>query len=232
MLRSKKTVFKSSSYGYSRRKRRIPRWLMLMLVGIIIGVGGVLFVQESYGPARLTAEESERLHFELNAATSEAQRLQTELGQAQRELSQAKETIAIQNEQISAHDAIVTSLEQDIMLFAEIAPEDPRGTSPGIRAARFTYPGNEQLSYEILLMQNDTNAEEFSGEMHFNVMGRYSNGRTGYIDLDPIPVSLGYYLHAHGNTELPAGFSPRQVTVQVYPEGSERVAAKRILNVR
>jgi len=232
MLRSRKSVFKPSPYGYTRRKRRIPRWLMLMLVGIIIGVGGVLFVQESYGPARLTVEESERLHFDLNAASSEAQRLQTELGQAQRELAQAKETIATQEEQISAHDAIVESLEQDIMLFAQTAPEDPRGTSPGIRAARFNHPEDKQLGYQILLMQDDTDADEFSGEMHFNVMGRYNNGRTGYIDLDPIPISLGYYLHAHGAAELPSGFTPRQVTIQIFPENSEQLAATRILNVR
>src|SRR5690625_7433475 len=91
MLRSRKPAFRPSAYGYSRRKRRIPRWLMLMIVGIVIGVGGVLFVQESYGPARLTVAESERLHFDLNAATSEVQRLKTELGQSQRELNQTQE---------------------------------------------------------------------------------------------------------------------------------------------
>src|SRR5690625_4132857 len=128
MLRSRKPAFKPSAYGYTRRKRRIPRWLVLMLVGVIIGVGGVLFVQESYGPARLTVEESERLHFDLNAATSEVQRLQTELGQVKRELAENKATVEEQASKIEQHDAIVSGLEKDILLFAETAPEDPRGT--------------------------------------------------------------------------------------------------------
>lgn len=234
MLRSRKPAFRPSPYGYSRRKRRIPRWLMLMLVGIVIGVGGVLFVQESYGPARLTVEESERLHFDLNAATSEVQRLKTELGQSQRELEQAQQKLTEQSEQIKEHDAIVAQLEKDIAFFARNAPEDPRGTSPGIRAAQFRHQtdGNGGLAYELLLMQDDPDAEEFIGTLNFNVMGRYPNGRTGYIDLDPIPVVLGYYLHADGITELPSGFTPRQVTVQIKPEDSEKVVATRILNVR
>ena len=233
MLRSRKPAFKPSPFGYTRLKRRIPRWLMLMLVGIVIGVGGVLFVQESYGPARLTVEESERLHFDLNAATSEVQRLKTELGQAQRALNQAEQQLAEQAEQIEQHDALVAQLEKDIAFFARNAPEDPRGTSPGIRAAQFRYQSDEgQLSYELLLMQDDPQAEEFIGTLNFNVMGRYPNGRTGYIDLDPIPIVLGYYLHADGMTELPTGFTPRQVTVQIKPNDSEKVVATRILNVR
>jgi len=232
MLRSRRPAFKPSAYGYTRRKRRIPRWLMLMLVGAIIGVGGVLFVQESYGPARLTVEESERLHFDLNATTSEVQRLQTELGQARRSLADAEQKLEQQGKQIAQHDAIVTGLEKDISLFAQTAPEDPRGTSPGIRSAQFHYAGDQQLNYQILLMQDDPEADEFDGAMHFNVMGRYSNGRTGYIDLEPIPIMLGYYLHTDGASEVPAGFTPQQVTVQIKPDESDTVVATRILNVR
>src|SRR5690625_784223 len=233
MLRSRKPAFRPSPYGYSRRKRRIPRWLMLMIVGVVIGVGGVLFVQESYGPARLTVEESERLHFDLNAATSEVQRLKTELGQSQRELSQTQQQLEEQTEQIEQHDAIVSQLEKDIAFFARNAPEDPRGTSPGIRAAQFRHQGDDEaLNYEILLMQDSPDDDEFTGTLHFNVQGRYPNGRTGYIDLDPIPIVLGYYLQADGSTDLPSGFSPRQVTVQVKAEDSDSVVATRILNVR
>lgn len=202
-----------------------------MIVGIIIGVGGVLFIQESYGPARLTVEESERLHFDLNAATSEVQRLQTELNQTQRSLDQAQEQVEQQASKISQHDSIVAALEKDIELFARVAPEDPRGTSPGIRAAQFRR-GEQALNYQILLMQDDEQADEFVGAMHFNVMGRYANGRQGYIDLEPIPLALGYYLHSDGEAALPEGFTPQQVTIQIRPEGSDSVVATRILNVR
>lgn len=202
-----------------------------MIVGIIIGVGGVLFIQESYGPARLTVEESERLHFDLNAATSEVQRLQTELNQTKRSLDQAQEQLEQQASKISQHDSVVAALEKDIEHFARVAPEDPRGTSPGIRSAQFRR-GDQSLNYQILLMQDDEQADEFVGAMHFNMMGRYTNGRQNYIDLDPIPLTLGYYLHSDGEAALPEGFTPQQVTIQIRPEGSDSVVATRILNVR
>lgn len=232
MLRSKRPAFRPSPYGYTRRRRRIPRWLVLMIVGIIIGVGGVLFIQESYGPARLTVEESERLHFDLNAATSEVQRLQTELNQTKRSLQQAQQQVEEQSSKISQHDSIVAALEKDITLFARVAPDDPRGTSPGIRSAQFRRGDNHMLNYQILLMQDDEQADEFIGTMSFNVMGRYTNGRQGYIDLDPIAVTFGYYLHSDGDAALPEGFTPQQVTIQIRPEDSDTVVATRILNVR
>ena len=40
---SKRTVFKPTAYGSSRRKRRIPRWFVLLLTGIALGAGGLLF---------------------------------------------------------------------------------------------------------------------------------------------------------------------------------------------
>ncbi|SUV85278.1 inner membrane protein [Bordetella pertussis] len=60
----------------------MPRWLVLLLVGIALGAGGVLFLQTNYGPQRLTVEQSEQLHTELSAANLERQRLQTQLDEA------------------------------------------------------------------------------------------------------------------------------------------------------
>src|SRR5699024_5491842 len=68
MFRSRnRHVFKPTAYG-TRRQRRIPRWLVLLFSGIILGAGGLLFLQKSYGPTRLTAEQSEQLQHDLNSA--------------------------------------------------------------------------------------------------------------------------------------------------------------------
>ena len=41
--RSQRAVFKPSVYQPGQRTRRMPRWLVLLLVGIALGAGGVLF---------------------------------------------------------------------------------------------------------------------------------------------------------------------------------------------
>src|SRR5690606_34605650 len=86
----KQRAFKPTAYGASRRPRRIPRWLVLMLTGVVLGAGGLLFLQKSYGPPRLTVEQSEQLHYDLNSANMDKQRLQSELTQHTHDLSAAK----------------------------------------------------------------------------------------------------------------------------------------------
>lgn len=122
MLGSKRPAFKPTAYGYSRRKRRIPRWLVLMLTGVVMGVGGLLFIQTSYGPTRLTTEQSEQLHFDLNSANTENHRLQSQLGQVTRELEDAQSALESQRATLESHDEIVSALERDIQLFADSMP--------------------------------------------------------------------------------------------------------------
>lgn len=232
MLGSRRPTFKPTAYGYTRRKRRIPRWLVLMITGMVLGAGGLLFIQKSYGPQMLTVEQSQLLHDELHAVKAENQRLQARVTSAERERDISLTQVNEANDKLARHDSIVSALEQDLALFAAAMPADPRGTSPGVRAADFNNHEG-QLHYTILLMQDSPDADTFKGNVVLNIQGRYPNGRTGYIDTDPIPVEFGRYVHTQGAFELPSGMVARQVTIQVYPEGNtDRTAAMRIINVR
>ena len=72
----------------------------------------------------------------------------------------------------------------------------------------------------------------FIGEIKLTVMGRYPNGKTGYVDLDPIPIKLDRYVQLIEEFDLPNGMTPRQVTVQVFEQDNPRAQANRTLNVR
>lgn len=48
----------------------MPRGLVLLLMGIALGAGGLLFLQTNYGQQRLTVQQSEQLYSELNAANN------------------------------------------------------------------------------------------------------------------------------------------------------------------
>ena len=69
-------------YGRRRSRRAIPRWLVLMLLGIGLGATGVIYVQERHLPPRLGAEASARLRQSFERADAERQRLQAELAAA------------------------------------------------------------------------------------------------------------------------------------------------------
>ena len=66
-------------YGRRRKRWRLPRWLVLLLVGTTIGAAGVVIVQERYLPPRLSAGESATLRNTLEEANTERQRLKGEL---------------------------------------------------------------------------------------------------------------------------------------------------------
>lgn len=83
-------VFKPSIYQPGRRSRRLPRWLVLLGIGIAAGAGGVVFLQTNYGPPHLSTEQSEQVRSELNAATLERQRLQAQIDDLQRQLAASR----------------------------------------------------------------------------------------------------------------------------------------------
>lgn len=227
---SKRRVFKPTAYGTTRRTRRIPRWLVLMLSGVVLGAGGLLFLQKSYGPTRLTVEQSEQLHYDLNSANMDKQRLQAQLGQLTRDLKETRSGLDTQTAEAKALQDQVSKITADLQLFADTMPADPRGTSPGIRAASFSNDAG-QLDYQLLIMQDEGKTEAFSGEVQLIVNGRYTSGKAANLEVPPFSVELEQYAHVHGVAPLPEGFTARQVTVKIIKAGNKQPSATRTLRV-
>jgi hypothetical protein len=229
---SKRPAFKPTPYGYTRRSKGIPRWLVLMLTGIALGAGGVLFLQRSYGPPRLTAEQSEQLRMDLNSATLDKQRLQTETKQLKENLDRATRMTESQAEKITQLQREYTQLESGVSGLIEAIPADPRGTSPGIRASSMVSNG-KQLSYHALLIQDadEDGTKAFDGEIKFVASGSYRSGQSAHVDIATLPLHLMRYTEVRGEATLPDGFRPRQVTIQITPAGSDKIAATRTIRV-
>ncbi|MBP6020641.1 MAG: hypothetical protein KA735_14230 [Burkholderiaceae bacterium] len=226
----KRNAFKPTAYGNSRRSRRVPRWLVLMLTGIILGSGGLLFLQKSYGPTRLTVEQSEQLHYDLNSANMDKQRLQAQLNQQTHELTELRANHEVITTSLEQEKEKSTRLTQDIQLLADAMPADPRGTSPGIRAATFKNVEG-QLAYEILLMQDKDKSDRFNGQIELVVNGRYPNGNVVNIDLPRFDMALEQFTQVHGQVPLPNGLVARQVTIKVFKEGATKLSATRTIIV-
>lgn len=230
---SKQPSFRPSSYGYKRRRRGIPRWLILLITGIVIGAGGVIFLQRSYGPKRLTVEQSEQLRIDLNSATLENQRLIAENKKHIEQLSKSEK-------KASSLDAKIVQLEQTnheiktgISSLIEAIPPDPRASNPGIRSAEMVLQ-DDGLHYKVLLIQDqqdDAAVKNFTGSVKLIAIGTYSNGNTGYIDMISDDLDMGLYTVISGVSELPKGFRINQVTIQISPHDSDKVISTRTIRV-
>ncbi len=229
--RSQRAVFKPSVYQPGQRSRRMPRWLVLLLVGIGLGAGGVLFLQTNYGPQRLTVEQSEQLHSELSAANLDRQRLQSLLEEATQQRDANKATHEKLTADLAAANKKIESLTQELVLFQDAMPPDPRGGNLGIRSASFKrQPG--QLDYRVLVMREDRQgAAPFKGSLTFAIDGTYPNGRSGTVTPEGPQLNVDRYDFATGQLTLPDGFTPRVVVLRVL-DGAQKQQAMRIYHVR
>lgn len=227
----KRVAFQPTAYGNTRRKRGVPRWLMLILTGIVLGSGGVLFLQKSYGPTLLTAEESARLQQDLNSANIDKQRLQSQLDRQARDLEEANSALTEQTGKLEKIQGRLGSVDDEIQMLLKDIPPDPRGTSPGIRAVEL---GSEAgvLNYQVLVMQDDPSAETFEGKITFVVEGRYPNGRTNTIELEPIDFNVDQYKYVKGSVPLPDNMTARLVTIRITQGEETRLSATRTIRVR
>ena len=157
-------------YGRRRSRRGIPRWLILMLLGAGLGVGGVLFVQERYLPPRLGAEASAQLRASFEQADAERQRLQAELGATSGRLSGALDENKRLAAEVSARGETLQRLRQDIVSLVASLPPDPRKTPVSVRAANFEVQGNT-LAYNVVLSRVRAGANPFGGVMQLVVAG-------------------------------------------------------------
>ena len=78
--RSKPVLFESSR---RRSRARVPRWLVLLLAGIAVGVAGVLIVQERYLPPRLSYSDTIELRNSYETTEAARVKLKSELGETE-----------------------------------------------------------------------------------------------------------------------------------------------------
>lgn len=228
--RSKPVVFEP--HGYRRgRSWKFPRWLLILLIGIAIGVGGLLYAQEEYGPPRLSAAESQRLQATLDQTESERQRLQGELGTTTQKLEAALAEGKTLTEQLAESRGSVDTLRQDIDLFVQALPPDPRGGPTEIRSARFFQDGG-RLGYHVVVTRDKPTAKPYQGVMQFVVAGTRGSGAETHVTLDPIEMTLATYAHLRGSIALPEGFNPRETTVRIMDSVGGATRAMRVLYVR
>ena len=212
---------KFDSYGKRRSRWRLPRWLLLLVGGAVLGAAALLYVQQRVLPPRLSAAASAELRTAFGHADAEARRLTGELAQAQAQMQALLADKARLDFDLSAHRAAAERLRDDLAAVVTALPPDPRGGSVEVRAGRFTTEG-ATLHYHVVLVRERGQGKPLPGVLQFVVVGESARGGPTTLTLQPITLSMGSHEVARGSLPLPEGFKPRQTTVQVL----DRVAGK------
>jgi hypothetical protein len=221
-------------YGRRRARRLVPRWLLLLVFGVLLGAAAVVYVQERHLPPRLTAPESEQLQRSLEQARAEQAKLRRELDETRRQRDAALgEKQALTSETAASRDSI-TKLREDVAALLAALPPDPRPGAVEIRAARFAVEEGS-LGFDVMLTRDREAAGKppTSGVLQLVVAAEGARGTAGRsITLPTVPVSVGAYENVRGKLPLPAGFKPFQATVNVLEKEDGKRLGMRVLLVR
>jgi len=219
---------------YGRRSRaRVPRWLVLFLLGTLVGAAGLAFVQWRYLPPRLSAEASSQLRHDVEQARSRGRQLDGELATATRERDAAvAERGRLSGELAASRDA-VARLSDELSTVVDVLPPDPRGGSVQVRAARFFNAAGGKLGYELVLSRERAASRALDGVLEFVVEGAPARaGASSSFTSKPVAASIGARAVVRGSIELPEGFRPRQSTVRVLERAGGKVLGSRVLLVQ
>ncbi|MEP7100768.1 MAG: hypothetical protein ABI781_09680 [Burkholderiales bacterium] len=209
----------------------MPRWLVLLLVGIVIGAGGLFFAQQRYLPPRLSAADSAELRGAYDTADAARTRLSSQLADATKRLDAALADKTKAIEDSSASRASVETLRADLAAVVASLPPDPRGGAVEIRAARFAAKGNA-LAYDVLLTRDRGATRPLSASLQLTVAGLSARGAPASFAAPATAVSIAGHEMARGSVALPEGFRPNQVTVQVLDRAGGKALGMRVMLVK
>jgi hypothetical protein len=218
-------------YGRRRKTARVPRWLVLLLIGIGAGAAGVLYVQERHLPPRLSHDASTRLTQAYDQAEADRQRLARELAETGRLLEAALGQQKTLEQQLGEARRSVDGLRADVATLVAVLPPDPRGGAVAVRAARLR-AADGALSYDILLTREATHERPLAGQLQLVVSGQSERGGETTVTLPAVALSIGSHQSVSGQAPLPAGFAPQRATVRVTDGAGGALLGMRVLYVR
>lgn len=219
-------------YSRSRSRWRVPKWLILLLVGIAAGAAGVIAVQERLLPPRLSADASAKLQTSFEQAERERVRLATEVDTLTKRLEIEQADKARAASELAASRQEVERLRGDVAFVAAALPPDPRAGAVEVRAARF-FAQRGALVYDVALARDRaTGGRPSSGVLQFAVSGDGARGGDTTQQLKPIPISISDHLVVRGSLPLPEGFTPRQATIKVLDRVDGKLLGTRVMLVK
>lgn len=217
---------------YGRRtRRRVPRWLILLLTGVAAGAAGVIVVQEKYLPPRLSHGESTKLRADFDQADADRKRLAAELSGTSKKLDATLAENKSLADALAGSRRATESLKQDVSSLVAALPPDPRGGTVEVRAGRFSVEGN-QLAYDVVVSRPRAGAKPLTGVMQLALTGDSAGKADTTVNLPSVPLSVSSHETLRGSLKLPEGFRPKTATVSLLDREGGSLLGRRVLYVK
>ncbi|HSW04718.1 hypothetical protein [Aquabacterium sp.] len=214
-----------------RRRRSVPTWLLLLVLGIALGIAAVVTVQHKLLPPRLSADDSQALRESFAKADAERERLLHERDRLQQQLDKTNAEARQRDTALGAAQSAAERARAGLVALLAILPPDPRAAQNAVevRIGRFT-ARRGSLDYEVVLTRRKA-AKPLAGVMQIVVAGVSAGGKPTTLTMEPVILSVEGHEILSGSMRLPDDFTPRRTTVQVLDRPAGRSLGMRVLNV-
>lgn len=220
------------------------RWATTVVIGLSIAVlSAVIYLQQR----QLNALET-NIVADFEAMKSEYAQVQNELSTAQGENKVLRETLDAQKEvfekaqlltntaqsqrladsamlaeltdQLRQLEAENEQLKTDLGFFETMIPKSRGSSTQRVKTVTAVRTAPTELSWRALVVQARKNAEEFKGELIFQVKGQLL-GKPWELTTtaSPTPVTLVQYLQLDGVIVVPAALNVETLTAQLRQSG-------------
>ncbi len=221
-------------YGRRRSGWRVPRWLVVLLVGIALGAAGVLTVQERWLPPRLSAAQSAQLRSEVDDIRRDSVALHAELAQATARMNAALAEREQLHAELAANASAAQSAREVAASLISALPPDPRGGAIEVRAARFE-PRGGALGYDMVLTRGRAGSgaasKPIAAVLEIVVAGTTARGTDTSTPADRQQLTVGEQQSVRGSVALPAGFKPRTATITLLDKPGGKRLGLRVIRV-
>src|SRR3954462_15868905 len=109
-----------------RRKRRLPAWLLMLLLGIALGITAVITVQQKLLPPRLSVAESQHLRESSERIDADHRRLEQARIALAGQLDKANAEARVRDSALNAAQDAARQARTDLAALLVILPPDPR----------------------------------------------------------------------------------------------------------
>ncbi|WP_051919429.1 hypothetical protein [Basilea psittacipulmonis] len=211
----------------------MPRWVVVLLTGIVVGAGGFWFLQTNYGPKRFTVEESQAFIDDVKKANDEKRHFETLSMQQESEIAQLKNRLGIvtnetesQNKSLKAIQDRVSQLQDEVTLLREALASGTQISELSLRTAKVTsIPG--KLNYTLYFLGNMKTNESVDVTLEFDISGVYENGKAGYAKPESRSVLVSSITRSEGEIDLPNKLQAKSITIRLKDTKTGRSLGRR-----
>jgi hypothetical protein len=236
MLRSLRRVIRQhkTTGSFVVKRQLSPRAKLLIVGGVgAVALGAVLFIYEyglnMAGFERALATRTQRsLEDDNRRFTEENQQLREALARAERtiQMDQAAYQELDRTLQVSAQE--IVKLREELNFYRNIISPTDKKAGLRVQSLDIQQTGSGAYRYKLVLIQALKHERSVFGTANLEIAGMLGGQNTTIkvpaANERPIQVNLKYFQDIEGKFELPKGFRPRSVKVNVVTSGGAQTA--------